>query len=84
MSYRGSPVVVDSSRETVYGPFKTYADAEEFSQVNSLGAWAVINLEDPNYVKPDPMVTWDNKVPEKIAYVSQMDKWVREIVKEEA
>jgi hypothetical protein len=77
------PVVVDASREAIYGPFRSYKDAEEFSEVNSMGSWAVINLDDPNYVRPDSNVTWNNQVPEHIDYVVQLDLWVRKEVKGE-
>jgi hypothetical protein len=42
----GAPVVIDPEGK-IYGPFKTYADADTFAaQYNNY--WTVMNLEDPN------------------------------------
>lgn len=38
--------------ETVYGPFRTEADAEWFSHAYSSGRWGVVQATTPNHVNP--------------------------------
>lgn len=59
----GSPVVIDTDKGKIYGPFASWADAEWFSGRYSGGSWNIFNLTEPN----NPHITlpyWDrNKTP---------------------
>lgn len=60
----GQPVVVDVDKGRIYGPFKSWEDAEWFSEQWSYGMWGVVNLDSPNFAVPrhsTPMSRYDEK-----------------------